>query len=318
MSQQKILFPKLDTGVSGYQYPGSSNLSDRRCDEKPAHRVFRTKRKHVQRACERCRVKKAKCDGLQPCSRCVTYNQACIFRDRKATQEKVYSRGFVEMLISQHAVHVQALRDLYKRCVRREGFPGLPLQESIQGCPGTHAILDRLGLIKHAEEAVENPQRVLEDLVNFIKCLDSASDCGLDSAESTTDSISDTTVSEELSPEPNTPRESPDLAVASTAAAASSSTWSEIAHHPSATFMPMTSRGSMSESLGYMTGQSGFPDGYFDAQAQTFATGLVQRQHLLKQQHQRQLRHSIDYGLLNSGGQYDYFYHSVMSSRALV
>ncbi|KAE8555041.1 hypothetical protein EYB25_003589 [Talaromyces marneffei] len=304
------------------------------------------------------------------------------------------------MLISQHAVHVQALRDLYKRCVRREGFPGLPLQESIQGCPGTHAILDRLGLIKHAEEAVENPQRVLEDLVNFIKCLDSASDCGLDSAESTTDSISDTTVSEELSPEPNTPRESPDLAVASTAgtwmtavsdetylchtyreykpmnprdidmalsgatddawairtdgyaevpwnycqsqgryvpvgidttsysrtevldippsAAASSSTWSEIAHHPSATFMPMTSRGSMSESLGYMTGQSGFPDGYFDAQAQTFATGLVQRQHLLKQQHQRQLRHSIDYGLLNSGGQYDYFYHSVMSSRALV
>lgn len=60
MSQQKILFPKLDTGVSGYQYPGSSNLSDRRCDEKPAHRVFRTKRKHVQRACERCRVKKAK------------------------------------------------------------------------------------------------------------------------------------------------------------------------------------------------------------------------------------------------------------------
>jgi hypothetical protein len=58
--QQKILFPKLDSGVSGYQYPGSSNLFNRRGDEKPTQRVFRTRRKHVQRACERCRVKKAK------------------------------------------------------------------------------------------------------------------------------------------------------------------------------------------------------------------------------------------------------------------
>nr|AUD11413.1 Zn2Cys6 transcriptional regulatory protein [Talaromyces pinophilus] len=384
--QQKILFPKLDSGVSGYQYPGSG-IFHRRGDERPPHRVFRTKRKHVQRACERCRVKKAKCDGLQPCSRCVTYNQACIFRDRKVTEEKVYSRGFVEMLIAQQAVHLQALRDLYKRCVRREGFPGSPLQESIQGYPGTHAILDRLGLIKHAEKAVEDPQLVLADLVDFMKCLNSASDCCLDSVESsTTDSTSETPVSEDLSPEPNTPRESPDSVVPSTSGnwatvtsdetqlchaygeykpmnprfndialsggtddacsirtddftevpwnycppqarympagidtsyprtetldidIPSSSSWSEIASQPTASFMPMASRASVPEPLVYMTEQSGFPEGYPYAQMQTFAPGPIQRQHQHQHQHQRQrqFRHSVDYGLLHSGGQFGY------------
>lgn len=287
------------------------------------------------------------------------------------------------MLISQHAVHVQALRDLYKRCVRREGFPGSPLQESIQGYPGTHAILDRLGLIKHAEEAIEDPQRVLADLVEFI-CLDSASDCCLDSVESSTmDSTSETTVSEDLSPEPNTHRESPDYAVLSTSGtwatapsdethlchgygeykpmdpqytallggtdaasamrteecaevtwnycppharyipanidtsyprsetldippSSASSSWSDIASQPSATFMPMASRASVSEPLVYMTEQSGFPGGYAYTQMQNFATSPVQRQHQQQQQRQRQYRHSVDYGLLHSGAQYGY------------
>lgn len=265
---------------------------------------------------------------------------------------------FVEMLISQHAVHLQALRELYKRCVRLEGFPGSPLQESIQGYPGTHAILERLGLIKHAEEAVEDPQRVIADLVDFMKCLDSATECCLDSVDSTADSTSDTTVSEGLSPEPNTPRESPESAVPSTTGTwvtatsdetqfcqaygdykpvnpqytdmalsggtddtcairtdeftevpwnycqsqiryipagvntlysrtdtldlpmslATSSSWSEIPIHPSASSMPTTARESGLQPLAYMTEQSGFPAGYVYAQAPGFASGPVQRQ----------------------------------------
>jgi hypothetical protein len=110
------------------------------------------------------------------------------------------------MLISQHAVHLQAVRDLYHRCVTREGFPGSPLQELGQGYPGTHAILDRLGLIKHAEEAIEDPQKVLADIIDYLQSLDAdaAPEC-LDGAEST--DTSDTTVSGEVSPEPSTPRE---------------------------------------------------------------------------------------------------------------
>lgn len=114
---------------------------------------------------------------------------------------------FVEMLISQHAVHLQALRDLYKRCVTREGFPGSPLQESVQGYPGTHEILDRLGLIKHAEETIEDPQKVLADIMEYVKSLNTSSEC-LDCAEST--DTSNTTVSGEASPEPSTPKEALD------------------------------------------------------------------------------------------------------------
>ncbi|PKY09070.1 hypothetical protein P168DRAFT_315106 [Aspergillus campestris IBT 28561] len=93
-------------------------------DDKHDQRVFRVKRKHVLKACDRCRVKKTKCDGKQPCNRCSAYNHPCLFRERKATQTKVYSRGFVEMLESHHSLVVKALQKLYKLCLNQEGFPG--------------------------------------------------------------------------------------------------------------------------------------------------------------------------------------------------
>ncbi|KAJ5491300.1 hypothetical protein N7539_002867 [Penicillium diatomitis] len=66
-------------------------------EDKRDQRVFRVKRKHVLKACDRCRVKKTKCDGKQPCNRCSVYNHPCLFRERKATQTKVYSRGSVKI-----------------------------------------------------------------------------------------------------------------------------------------------------------------------------------------------------------------------------
>lgn len=123
MSQQPKLRPKLH--ISGY----SRSLYDLGVvapmaglealtvfgEERREQRVFRVKRKHVLKACDRCRVKKTKvsepvsshtlvvsfstaahanqCDGKQPCNRCSANNHPCLFRDRKATQAKVYSRG---------------------------------------------------------------------------------------------------------------------------------------------------------------------------------------------------------------------------------
>lgn len=54
------------------------------------------------------------------------------------------------MLESHHALVVKALQQLYKHCINNEGFPGEPL-DTIDGYPLTHAILDRLGLIKLGE-----------------------------------------------------------------------------------------------------------------------------------------------------------------------
>ncbi|KAJ5676742.1 uncharacterized protein N7477_002375 [Penicillium maclennaniae] len=163
----------------------------RTSEDKRDPRVFRVKRKHVLKACDRCRVKKTKCDGKQPCNRCSVYNHPCLFRERKATQTKIYSRGFVEMLESHHSLVVKALQKLYKLCVSKEGFPGEALAEAPDGHPLTHAILDRLGLIKQAEENADEPDEDSEDL-RYLRLLSTSTECS---------------ATAEPSPEPATPPE---------------------------------------------------------------------------------------------------------------
>ncbi|KAJ5819261.1 hypothetical protein N7474_004852 [Penicillium riverlandense] len=163
----------------------------RHVEDKRDQRVFRVKRKHVLKACDRCRVKKTKCDGKQPCNRCSVYNHPCLFRERKATQTKVYSRGFVEMLESHHSLVVKALQKLYKFCINNEGFPGEPLAEAPDGHPLTHTILDRLGLIKQAEENADDPDEDSEDL-RYLRLLSTSTECS---------------ATAEPSPEPATPPE---------------------------------------------------------------------------------------------------------------
>ncbi|KAH2067024.1 hypothetical protein KXW21_005134 [Aspergillus fumigatus] len=199
MSRQPKLCPK--SHIPGYPNAfcdlaalASLSQSDTRSgsgEEKPEQRLFRVKRKHVLKACDRCRVKKTKCDGKQPCNRCSAHNHPCLFRERKATQTKVYSRGFVEMLESHHSLVVKALQKLYKLSLNKEGFPGEPLPEASDGYPLTHAILDRLGLIKQAEENPEDSNEDSEDL-QYLRLLSTSAECS-----ATTDP----------SPEPATPPE---------------------------------------------------------------------------------------------------------------
>ncbi|KAL2843130.1 hypothetical protein BJY01DRAFT_198432 [Aspergillus pseudoustus] len=184
MSKQPKLRPK--SHIEGYpdgiyDFSTPSTLSQHGShmalsEDKPDQRVFRVKRKHVLKACDRCRVKKTKCDGKQPCNRCSSYNHPCLFRERKATQAKVYSRGFVEMLESHHSLVVKALQRLYNLCATKEGFPGEPLAEASDGYPLTHAILDRLGLIKQAEDSSKNGNQDNSDL-QYLRVLSNSTDC---------------------------------------------------------------------------------------------------------------------------------------------
>ncbi|KZN93361.1 Fluconazole resistance protein [Penicillium chrysogenum] len=195
MSWQPKLRPKgFPHGIDDFVAVASLSELEHRArtgEDKRDQRVFRVKRKHVLKACDRCRVKKTKCDGKQPCNRCSVYNHPCLFRERKATQTKVYSRGFVEMLESHHSLVVKALQKLYKFCINKEGFPGDPLVEAPDGHPLTHAILDRLGLIKQAEENADEPEEDSEDL-RYLRLLSTSTECS---------------VTAEPSPEPATPPE---------------------------------------------------------------------------------------------------------------
>lgn len=114
---------------------------------------------------------------------------------RKLTQKQALANfgvcRFVEMLESHHSLVVKALQRLYKHCANNEGFPGEPLAEGPDGYPLIHEILDRLGLIKQAEETSDDAEEESEDL-QYLKLLSTSAE-----SSATTDP----------SPEPVTPPE---------------------------------------------------------------------------------------------------------------
>lgn len=95
------------------------------------------------------------------------------------------------MLESHHSLVVKALQKLYKFCVDKEGFPGEPLAAAPDGHPLTHAILDRLGLIKQAEENADDPDEDSDEL-RYLRLLSTSTECS---------------ATAEPSPEPGTPPE---------------------------------------------------------------------------------------------------------------
>ncbi|KAN0070770.1 hypothetical protein V8E54_010935 [Elaphomyces granulatus] len=74
-------------------------------------------------------------------------------------------------------VVVKALQKLYKHCINKEGFPGEPLAEAADGHPLTHAILDRLGLIKQAEEGGDELGEDIAESLEYLRHLPTATDC---------------------------------------------------------------------------------------------------------------------------------------------
>ena len=58
------------------------------------------------------------------------------------------SHSYVEMLEQQQLQLVNGLQELYERLVNNQGWEGAPLENSNNGHPLTHDILDRLGALK--------------------------------------------------------------------------------------------------------------------------------------------------------------------------
>lgn len=120
-------------------------------------------RKRVCKACDRCRLKKSKCDGANPCSRCKADNAICVFGERKKAQDKVYPKGYVEMLEQQQTQLVAGLREMYHMLRAGESWPGKALKDSHEGFPLTHDILERLNVL-HMSDALPNHGMFEDDL----------------------------------------------------------------------------------------------------------------------------------------------------------
>lgn len=55
-------------------------------------------RRRVKKACDSCRLKKTKCDGRKPCSKCLMENKVCVFANKLQVKERNHHRGYVELL----------------------------------------------------------------------------------------------------------------------------------------------------------------------------------------------------------------------------
>lgn len=60
--------------------------------------LHHSKKKRVGKACDLCRIKKTKCDGRKPCSRCIADNKLCAFTDKKRLKEKNHPSGYTDLL----------------------------------------------------------------------------------------------------------------------------------------------------------------------------------------------------------------------------
>jgi hypothetical protein len=72
-------------------------------------------RKRVSRACDRCRLKKGKCDGKEQCAKCISADVMCIYTDRKPPQHKLISPVVAEALQSENLTLKKTTVILYKQ-----------------------------------------------------------------------------------------------------------------------------------------------------------------------------------------------------------
>ncbi|KAK4236740.1 hypothetical protein C8A03DRAFT_16632 [Achaetomium macrosporum] len=104
--------------------------------------------KRVWKACERCRMKKTKCDGEFPCKRCKDDGLICTAGTRKKIEYKQLPPGYAEVLENTQFVLIATVQKLYSMV--RNGEPwelGEP-ELNDRGQPVVHNVAAKLGCLR--------------------------------------------------------------------------------------------------------------------------------------------------------------------------
>ncbi|KFY48765.1 hypothetical protein V495_01045 [Pseudogymnoascus sp. VKM F-4514 (FW-929)] len=104
--------------------------------------------KRVWKACERCRMKKTKCDGESPCKRCRDDGLVCTAGHRKKAEFKQLPRGYAEVLENTQYALIATVHKLYAMVLAGEQWTLEPPVVNARGQPVIHDIAAKLGCIR--------------------------------------------------------------------------------------------------------------------------------------------------------------------------
>ncbi|POS83760.1 hypothetical protein EPUL_004137 [Erysiphe pulchra] len=108
--------------------------------------------KRVSKACERCRLKKTKCDGEIPCQRCTNDMVVCCEGTRKKGRSKTVAESCVELLECQQNKLIAGHLKMYKIMVDAGIWSFGEVRKNIYGMPVVHDILEKLGIMRLGTE----------------------------------------------------------------------------------------------------------------------------------------------------------------------
>ncbi|CAK7222000.1 Fluconazole resistance protein 1 [Sporothrix curviconia] len=104
--------------------------------------------KRVWKACERCRMKKTKCDGEFPCKRCKDDGLVCTAGTRKKTEYKQLPKGYAEVLENTQFALVATVHKLYAMVRAAHAWDLGEPELNERGQPVIHSIASKLGCIR--------------------------------------------------------------------------------------------------------------------------------------------------------------------------
>ncbi|KAH9905207.1 hypothetical protein F4778DRAFT_779556 [Xylariomycetidae sp. FL2044] len=119
--------------------------------------------KRVWKACERCRMKKRKCDGEFPCKRCKDHGLVCTAGIRKKAKYKQLPRGYAEVLENTQFALIATVCKLYAMVMSGQSWDLGEPELNDRGQPVIHNIATKLGCIRPNADADLPPHSVFPE-----------------------------------------------------------------------------------------------------------------------------------------------------------
>ncbi|KAH6605598.1 c6 transcription factor, partial [Trichoderma cornu-damae] len=116
--------------------------------EQVTHSGMDGRHKRVWKACERCRMKKTKCDGEFPCKRCKDDGLVCTAGVRKKMEYKQLPRGYAEVLENTQFALIATVHKLYAMVRNHQAWDLGEPELNDRGQPVIHNIAQKLGCIR--------------------------------------------------------------------------------------------------------------------------------------------------------------------------